>query len=426
MGNALMTLMHSLKGHAKSDKLWGIAYLATLLIPWLLISSRGAADAMCVVIGVCFLGRSFRSKQWLWLRDPVVVVALAAWAWMLLVASPFAVDVGESYKVALPWIRWILLYASFRYWLFTSRESFYGVAANTVLLAVAVIFDTFWQYHFGVSIAGHPITVTMRLTGPFTSPKVGIYLDKICFPVIAILLFAALESTKRKYIVAVIGFALLCFTAIVLSGERTATFSFFIGISVFALLTAIAEPKLRVWCLGGLVTLAIITAGLFLTQVSLQLRFIYLSEQLGNFRQSSYGSLFLAGYLVGISHWLTGAGFKGFRLLCPDVMPASTLYWCNIHPHNPYIEWFAELGAMGEVLFVIMILSLIKLAVSRMRTATGNGRVLANFALATLVVHFLPFLGTQSFFSNWPAMLLWYSVSLAMSSLNLVDSRKAP
>ena len=51
-------------------------------------------------------------------------------------------------------------------------------------------------------------------------------------------------------------------------------------------------------------------------------------------------------------------------------------------------------------------------------------RLLPAFALAGLVTNFFPFMPTQSIFSNWPAILLWYEISVAMASMNVLEKQK--
>jgi len=410
---------------AKSDSLRFVSYIACLLIPWMLVASRSVADTLCIVISLCFIIHSVRKSNWAWTRDPVVRVALLAWLWMIIVVSPFATDVGESYKVALPWVRWILMYAALSSWVLTTRKDITIAAFNITLLAILLVADTLWQYRFGVSLTGHPAAENYRLTGPFSNAKIGIFLTKMCFPTFGILFYLSLGSARLRNSLAVLFYLGICIATIMLSGERTAFFSAIIGLFVVAIIIAITDRKLRLISLGLSALVLVLSLALLMTQPALQDRLIFLSQQMGNFGQSAYGKLFWAGYQLGMEHWLTGTGFKGFRLLCPEMMNTGVANDCNLHPHNPYIEWFAEAGLIGLLLFISLVGSMVYRAYHSIKTTNGNARVLAIFTLAVLVVHFFPFLGTQSFFSNWPALLLWYSVSIALASLNMVPGRLA-
>jgi len=408
--------------HRRQGNLWLISYVSCLLIPWMLVASRSFADALCIVISLCFLLRSIQQHDWTWTKDPIVKIALIAWIWMLVAVSPFAADVGESYKVALPWVRWILMYAALRHWILLEEPAIKGAAFNIAALALLSIIDTLWQYRFGTSLTHHAVAEQYRLTGPMVGPKIGIFLAKLCFPTFGIFFYLSMGTPRLRYRIAALCYLALCIGTVMLSGERTAFFSSLVGLFVVAVTIAITDRKLRRTSLGLLAIVIGSSLALLMTQLPLQDRLMFLSHQIADFGQSAYGQLFQVGYWIGMEHWQTGAGFKGFRLLCLNYQQSGAAHDCNIHPHNPYIEWFAETGAFGLCLFVALIAAMVHSAIHYIHISTGRERVLAAFVLATLVVHFFPFLGTQSFFSNWPALLLWYSVSMALASLNMIAS----
>ena len=78
-----------------------------------------------------------------------------------------------------------------------------------------------------------------------------------------------------------------------------------------------------------------------------------------------------------------------------------------------------ETGVIGLLLYVAMVGALIASAVRSFRASHGAAQLLPAFALGTVMVHFFPLMVTQSMFSNWPAIVLWYSLSVAFAALNL-------
>ncbi|MBY0407538.1 MAG: hypothetical protein K2Q01_07585, partial [Rickettsiales bacterium] len=106
--------------------------------------------------------------------------------------------------------------------------------------------------------------------------------------------------------------------------------------------------------------------------------------------------------------------------LCLPMLESGAVNHCNLHPHNAYVEWFAELGAPGLLLFMALVAALCLRPWHALRRNRGPGRVLAALALGVMLLHFFPFMVTQSFFSNWPALLLWYSITIASASLNML------
>jgi hypothetical protein len=409
-----------------SDKKWLAAYAATILLPWGLIFSRGLADACCAFIGLLFLWESYAKKQWGWLADPLVKLGIIAWIWLLVIITPFAASPPESFFVAAPWIRYILLYAALRHWVLTGRKELLLLVKALAFMLALVMVDTLWQYITGTSLSGHIRDESGRLTGPMSNVKVGIFTAKLLLPISGICLFFSVLNRKRNYIVYSISLLLGGIMIIMLSGERTAFFSTIIAVSALAACLAIVEPTFRKILLIGIAILTIGVGFMFVTQHWVQIRAHDFYLTISNFFASNYGQLFKAGYFIGKEHWLTGAGLKGFRELCPELITSHKVEYCNLHPHNPYLEWFAEAGAVGILLFISMVAYMAYICLKAFRRQQGMYRILPAFAFACIISNFFPFMPTQSIFSNWPAILLWYCVSIAISSLNIKeDDNKA-
>jgi hypothetical protein len=406
----------------KYAKSWLIGYFLLLLAPWMLIFCRGGADGITVVISALFLWRSLKLKNFLWTQDCFLRVAMAAWLWLMLVVSPFAEYPVVSFENALVWVRYILFYAAIRHWLLTKAQPLLYLSIMLSGLLGFCALDTLWQYITGISFTGHPINESGRLSGPMSKVTVGMFMGKLLIPASGLLLFFANQSSKKTLISALF-FIIFCYTIIMLSGERTAFVATSLGLFSMAGLLAISDKKLRGGCIA-LLMIGITGAGLLLwTQSWLQLRLQYTITNLSDFKNSSYGQLFWVGYELGKNHLLTGVGLKGFRELCLPFLANGQVNHCNLHPHNPYIEWFAEAGAAGLAFFIAMILMLLREVAKFFRIAIGYQKLIPATALAACIVNFLPLAATQSFFSNWPAILLWLSIGIGFSAHNLLQPR---
>ncbi|NBO17824.1 MAG: O-antigen ligase domain-containing protein [Proteobacteria bacterium] len=398
---------------------WRVAFAACLLLPWMLVFSRSLAEACLALSSVAFLWRSYAVKDWQWLRDPFCRIGFLAWAWMLLV-SPFAANISGSFGLAAAWIRWVLLYASLRHFALADGRAVYVAGLNIVLLMAVVLIDTWWQYAFGISLSGNTPNVDYRLTGPLDNVKVGIFIAKLSFPSAAIMWFWSARRGSRRGQGLSLAYLGACIFTVMLSGERTATFSSLLAVCTIVLPLLWLDAKHRRLYLGLLLTSLAALFGLLATQTVLQDRLATLSHILGEFPNSAYGQLIWVGYKLGVAHPWFGAGLKGFRELCLPFLESGQVTHCNLHPHNPYVEWFAELGVMGLALLLALIIALARLALRHVGRGQGARNVPALFLLALLVLHFFPFMATQSIFSNWPAMLLWYSISIGVSALNML------
>jgi O-antigen ligase len=399
---------------------WWLAYGLLLLLPWVLIWSRSASDAIFCIISLLFLWRSVSTRDWQWTRLPAIRFAAAIWLWMLLVSSPFAVvSSAVSFAVAVPWIRYVLLYAAVRYWLLKKLPAQKLLARMGLIFFFFIILDTLTQYKTGVSLSGNFIDVSGRLTGPMDNVKVGIFLAKLLFPWMGMALFLKPRANPRFYYAVVLTLLFFSWLTILLSGERTALLVASLAIVCSLIFVARIEKKMRLLCVWMLAMLLLGGVLMIETQSWVQFRSHMLVEQLGNFKNSSYGQLFSAGYELGKHYWLQGTGLKGFRELCAGLHAPGVNSYCDLHPHNPYIEFFAETGLIGLALFIGLVSSLFYEAAAKMFTMPGFTRVLPTAALATWVVNFFPFMPTQSFYSNWPGMLAWLSLAVGFSALNL-------
>jgi O-antigen ligase len=416
-----MPLHQQLLTAAKGNRLWLAAYAALLVIPWALIYSRSLADGCLVLICLLWLSQSAAKKQWGWLKDPLVATGLCAWLWLLAVVSPLAADRMDSFSIALPWIRYIIFYAALRYWVLTSKESLFFLGQMLAAMLAFIAADTLWQYVHDVSLTGKLRAENGRLTGPFDNVKVGIFAAKMLIPAMGLCFFIALMKRSRPWIAGGFGLLVIVMTTIMLSGERTAFCSAFLSLLAAALCLAYFEPAFRKFCSITSLLLVVVVGYLLLTQPWVQVRAGEFYLTLQNFGASDYGQLYKAGYLLGMENPLTGTGLKGFRALCPELIAQGKIISCNLHPHNAYLEWFSEAGIVGLLLFLAMLYTMARLCVQTFKEQHGMYRLLPAFALACLISNFFPFMPTQSFFSNWPAILLWFCVSVSLASLNMLE-----
>ena len=77
------------------------------LLPALLLFSRALADVTVVLVGLMFLLRSYRQKDWAWLRQTWFQLALFFWGYLVLINLPISIFAEQSLKNALSFIRWV-------------------------------------------------------------------------------------------------------------------------------------------------------------------------------------------------------------------------------------------------------------------------------------------------------------------------------
>lgn len=400
----------------KAEPLWGVAFVATLLLPWMLVFARAGIEVCCGIIGLSFLWVSFRRRDWRWLKQPFAIICLIAWAWLTLVVTPLAVKPEAGMVEALMWFRLPLMVIALRYYVLERESAHTTLGLMLGLLLGLIIVDSVWQYLTGISFTGNERLDSKRLTGPFVGPKVGLYLGKMLLPVVAYGFAHALHQHSKRGSVAVIALVFGVLMTILLSGERSALLCTLLGLSVAAGMMMIAEKRWRLPCLLVALMGVGVLAYLYSTNDWIALRADQALETMGNYWQSDYGLLANAAIEIGMKHLPHGVGLSNFRDFCPE-LPYHGFFFKGIHPHNAYAEWFVETGLPGLLIFVAMILILLRDSLQQFLRARGLERLVPALAVGVVAQHFFPLMGMQSFFTNWPAMMAWYPLGLAFAGL---------
>ena len=391
-----------------------IARVLTVAIPLLLVTGRAAADAAILLIALLFIVRSIVTRDGSWLRATWVRLGFALWLWMLLI-SIFAFDVRLSYMQAVPWLRFLLFAVALEVWVLNAvwiRRLV--ISATGMLIFVAV--DAWWQYFTGFDFFQHPRPGATRLTGPFDDLRVGIYLVKLMFP--AFLGFAAWHIGKKVGL----GFklflgisVLVVIGAVFVSGERTAFLLLMFGLFLAAVLQ---KGALRAAVVGVLILGAVgIGVVSMADRAMLERQSTSVVTTLSTFRDSPYGELWRSALLLGSERPWTGVGMKNFRVACKDPhigLPADVMGRCGTHPHNLYLEWFAESGVPGLILFLLMLAALAKHLWQGWQMEYS--RVWMVGPVIAVIIQLWPIATTASFFSNWSGALMWLAIGWALAA----------
>jgi O-antigen ligase len=402
-----------------------VAFGLLLLLPWMLILTRAGAEICCALIGVLFLWRSAMMRDWQWLREPFTRVALLAWLWLMLGVSPLAINPEKSFLLALPWIRYMLLFIAIRYWLLTTRTALRVLAVMLAVMLALCIIDTLWQYATGMSLTQHPEIISGRLTGPLDKPKIGMLLARYMLPALALLALFAVAAPWRARAVMGLG-VLACVVTILLTGERTAFAMSVLSLGVIIGVVVLREQRLRLYALGLVVTVLMSFVLLFYTQPWVQLTLTRTIDHVSHFSTSPYGQVFGAAYDAGRTHWTTGVGMQGLRELTVEPkagdVATDAVKEHFLHAHNPYLEWFAEAGLVGLLVFMALIGTLLREAVQLLRKTHGMAVMVPAFMLGSLLFNFFPAMSTQSYFSNWTGIMIWSCLAMLFSARALLTA----
>ncbi|WP_372095906.1 O-antigen ligase family protein [Tistrella mobilis] len=394
--------------------------MIALILPLLMILGPGPTDVGASLIALLFLvhvvvDRDRGALQAWWFR-----LALVLWVFMLATA-PFALaSVSEAFGRAATFLRFPMLAAALGFWLLTEPKwrDRYMVALTAVLLfsAAWALVECYWMTRV-IQSYEHPL----RLTGPFDDRKVGIFLTKTLFPCLGFALAWAVAGSLRRLLPVGAGL-LLVLLAIFLSGERSAFLLAGLGLLIMALMVPV--PAIRRFMRYGLLVAVFGALASYLAfPASFDRQVGSTLGTLSRLSTTSYGLLWQSGIEVGELSPVVGAGGKNFRDVCPEIRSPNIklqgtdyseyLEFCSTHPHNAYVEMFAEHGIIGLVIFLALIGGFVAACLPQRMDPVAVGAGLG------ILLILWPAVPHGSFFNNWNGVVFWSLVGLMVSRVAL-------
>src|SRR6056300_441944 len=229
-----------------------------LLGPFIYLIERDPADLWLSLIGLIFLIRCLRKKDWSWASQFWFKSALALW-----ILGLFSAVTGPeplfSFQQGFVWIRFPLYVAAAQVWLAKDRDI-------RILMLLTMLIGMLLMC--GILIAETLIEPKTRLTWPYGDLVPGGYLAKVSLPLFCVLMAIAVSKKSKAGIFSgMIG--LLSIGVSALTGERT---NFLIRACGGILASIVWKPKfLMISLLIFIEVLAVLA--LFFTRPDLSKRF---------------------------------------------------------------------------------------------------------------------------------------------------------
>ena len=333
-----------------------------MILSWLVIFmpvsiciGKAVADINLTIVAVLFIVYSIVQKDWYWLQEKWIKIALVLWIYIV-IRSLFVDNVWFSLEKAVPWIRYIVFAACMQFLVSQQKGVIKKIWISLTIAASFLAADTLLQFFTGYDIIGRSYfnegDGTLRLTGPYSKKIVGFMITGLSLPVMAVIAFEALVSRNIIQILCCAILVAAIYLAVFLSGERSAFIQMNIGVII--ILCFLNSHKKTIL---GFITIAVtIITAVFVTNPFLINRQIYsLFDTVNHFSSSPYGMLWIAGIKIGVAHPIFGVGSRYFERFCSQYSS-----FCSYHPHNIYVEWFAEYGLIGFGLFLYLFYTILK------------------------------------------------------------------
>jgi len=398
----------------KLPKLEKFFIIFWLLGPFIYLIERSPADIWLSVLAIIFLIRSTYKKKWHWLKFTWFKFALALWLTGL-TSALFSPDPYFTFSQGFIWIRFPLYAVAVQTWLARDRDirilmlvsMCLGMLIMCFILCAELIFEPL----------GKDGLIKTRLIWPYGDLTPGGYLSKVSLPLFCILVAITVNRFSK-----VSGFygltALFSVIMLFLTGERTNSI---LRICSGVMAALFWKPKyLAIVIIFISQLIAVIT--IFTIKPEMKDRYIdrfYHSLPMVSVNSGHWGT-WRSGIQQGLETPIIGIGPSGTRKTCFE-LPEKTPKWlpgknlCANHPHNFYVQLFAETGLIGLIFGMCMIISIIK-DCFQARKFDPNCPMLCTAFIVPLAI-FFPIQQFGSFFGQWNNLFIWFAIAFALSQV---------
>ncbi len=341
---------------------------------------------------------------------------------------------------SLFFLRFLLLYLVIKFLILKNIINFKYLLLFYGSICLFICIDVIIQFYFGKDLFGFE-GMGRRMPGPFNDEAIaGTFIQRffIYFPYFFLIYLNKDKFSNKFFLISVI---ILSLIGAVFAGNRMpfAMILFTIGFLIFL------EKDLR-RILLSIILLATISIP-FLTKNPTEIRHHYknfiadskeiiiYSKSKILFEEIEISNIHLKEIESGIFTWkeskLLGGGVKSFKLVCENIDRTKVLHLvskrgrvnCNNHPHNYYIQLAAELGAVGLLIFVILvIITMIKFFTTFYES---NQNIYFKKLLLVFFIVFLneifPFRTSGSFFTTTNAFSIFFILPFVSGLIKLIN-----
>ena len=331
----------------------------------------------------------------------------------LIFNSFIAIDFEMSASRNFGFIRYILLFIVVNYF-FNLSNKVNNIFSFWSLVIIIVAFDSFIEFFLGRNILGYGELYGDRIVSFFKDePIVGGYLSAFIFIIIGYFFDKFIEKDLRfKFLLIFIIFIL--FLAVLITGERSNGIKAALGLILFFILNKRLNFKFKIITL-----LSVITIFLFAVVNSSFLKNRYYtsftyhltdSEKFSSFlKNQHYFELYRSGIAIFKDYPFFGVGNKNYRVVSSRDENIKENYEYSTHPHQIYFEFLSEHGAVGTIILLSLIFSMMFKNL-KIIILSRNSIQLGCFIY--LIINFLPVLPSGSFFADFNSTFFWLNLSM--------------
>ena len=380
-----------------------------LLGPLIFLIERDPADLWLSLITIFFLVKCYRERNWFWANQ--LWFRLSVLLWLIgLISALMSPTPLFSFWQGFVWIRFPLYAAAAQAWLGTDRDIRVLMFLMMLIGTILMCFILTLELTFAPNMVWGEYR-SMRLEWPYGDKIPGSYLSKAMLQVFCVLIALSL-CVKNKSAIWLSVIALYSLGMAFLTGERV---NFIVRTCAGIFSAVIWKPikvRLLVLILLFFSTIAIITINNPLMLYRYTTDFV---DKI-NFDSGNWGA-WRGGLQQGLETPFIGIGPSGTRFSC--VTLSEKKHWlpgknyCGNHPHNFYVQLFAETGSLGLLVGISMFLSIFWTCF-KSKIHFKNCPMAATSFIIPLAC-FFPIQQFGSFFGQWGNLFIWFGVGFALS-----------
>ena len=377
-------------------------------MPFIMMVSKSLADLFIVIVAISFLSFSIFNSYWNWLKTSWIKFAMLFYFFANISAS-LSLVVETSLSNSLAWVRFPLFAAAMSFWLIKEKQLFYF----TILINFLSIIFIFLLMGFETIFTNHN-----TFEWPFRNPMNGPFIHKIGILFFSIAFLILFLESKNKIQAAV--FLVISILFSLLSGNRVGSFSFIILILILTF-----WPTFKIKRSIMVIILFSITLILFFSfNIEKLDRYFFGVYNFSNTSLLQYLGQWKTGIYVFLDNPIFGIGPTNVQnYLSENIIVNYDPYKNNEHPHNHYIQAFAETGLIGGFLYIAIFIKII--INCYINTKYKNNEIddlIIKAIFLTSICIFWPFANNYDLFGQQQNSYLWYVISILLVS-NVLNKR---
>ncbi len=401
-----------------------LSSILVYLIPLVILTGPFLPDLFLCITVIIFLYTSLLEKKYKYFLN-YFSYFLFIFNFYLIINSMFASSPYLSFETSLVYFRFGVFSLAVWYLIEHNKNFLKSFCIFLTLSFILSILSGYYQFFSGENFFGMKPLYENRLILVFDDKMIlGGYLSRL-FPLLIGLLIYIFKPSKKYYLLVCLLFVMVDVVVFV-TGERTALGLMFISTTFIIIFMSNFRILRLITAITSVLIITIIT--IFSTSIK-ERNFDQTMKQIGVDPSSEriymisdvHESHYLTSYKMFLKNPIFGIGVNQFSNECNNQEYIVNENSCSTHPHNTYFQILAELGIIGFIFILIVIIYIVVTIFLHLKTLIyKKDPYMSDYQVCLLscfVITFFPLLPTQDFFNNWISVIYYLPIGFYLSSV---------